>query len=100
MSTVCGNGEQDDGALAIVRKPPTAATLWHSENLKLLLLVSHRTQEWIHLEAQAIDAMDFRFSSKGDPIDYVSYLAGNMQVAFPRDFQQHSTESSTRGVVN
>ena len=38
------------------------------------------TQEWIHQETQAIAAMDFRFSDKGDPMYYVLSLAGNMQV--------------------
>lgn len=40
-------------------------------------------QEWIHLETQAIAAMNFRFSSKGDPMNYVSRLAGNMQTYPP-----------------
>lgn len=42
-----------------------------------------RAQEWIHLETQAIAAMNFRFSSKGDPMNYVSRLAGNMQTYPP-----------------
>lgn len=37
-------------------------------------------QEWIHLETQAIASMNFRFSSKGDPMSYACRLAGNMQV--------------------
>ncbi|CAN0379487.1 unnamed protein product [Laminaria digitata] len=39
-------------------------------------------QEWIHLEIQAIAAMNFRFASKGNPMGYVSRLAGDMQL-FP-----------------
>eukprot|EP00903_Cladosiphon_okamuranus_P017869 g16444.t1 len=40
-------------------------------------------QEWIHLETQAISAMNFRFSSKIDPVSYVLWLAGNMHTYRP-----------------
>eukprot|EP00752_Nemacystus_decipiens_P012492 g11064.t1 len=42
-------------------------------------------QEWIHLETKDIAAMNFRFSSKVDPVDYVSWLAGNMHKYRPED---------------
>eukprot|EP00752_Nemacystus_decipiens_P002074 g1985.t1 len=42
-------------------------------------------QGWIHEENQAIDAMNFRFASKGDPMRYVSRLASNMQ-KYPPEF--------------
>ncbi|CBJ49276.1 conserved unknown protein [Ectocarpus siliculosus] len=50
----------------------------------LNLLREEGVQEWIHLETQAIAAMNFRFSSKGDPSSYACRLAGNMQV-YPPD---------------
>lgn len=36
-------------------------------------------QEWIYLETKAIAEMNFRFSSKGNAMSYVSRLAGGMQ---------------------
>ncbi|CAM9764518.1 unnamed protein product, partial [Sphacelaria rigidula] len=41
-------------------------------------------QEWIHKETKAIADMNFRFASKGNPMGYVSRLAGYMQI-YPPD---------------